>query len=229
MRADLSAGEMAVVKALYDDEGWPTSTSALADPAHLVYYFGVFRDDKDRKLLGVRKATQFKGAFKGRYVSIIDDTLRMVADKVFKLDSEFDFLVSAQHVYILHPTAFEHIARVEAYAAERAKEKTLALGRVVTFVDFEALADYVEKHKRAARLVAALSVRGDLGTVTKTMFKRAASQTGVVLRRAGDKIVPAKGSELGCLEILDHRRYTTALRPGPKLAFVASSRRPISH
>ena len=61
------------------------------------------------------------------------------------------------------------------------------------------------------------------------MFTRAAAETGVFLERAGRKLSPAKGSELGCLELLDHRRYTTALRPGQKPAFVASSRRPVGH
>lgn len=198
------------------------------DPARLVYYFGVFRDDRNRKLLGVRKATQFKGAFKGRFVSVIDDTLRMVADKVFKLDNEFDFLITARHVYVLHPAAFEHIAEIESYAAERAKEKTLALGETVTFLDFTALAEYVEKHRRAARLVAALNGRDDLGTIKKAMFIKAAAETGVVLERSHRKLTPAKGSELGCLELLDHRRYTTALRPGSRPAFIAGSRRPVS-
>jgi hypothetical protein len=172
----------------------------------------------------VRKATQFKGAFKGRFVSVIDDTLRVVADKVFKLDNEFDFLISVQHVYVLHPAAFEHIAEIESYAAERAKEKALVLGEIVTFLDFTGLAQYVEGHRRAARLAAALSSRNDLGTITKAMFTKAAAETGVVLERSGRKLTPAKGSELGCLELLDHRRYTTA---GQKPAFIAGSRRPV--
>lgn len=227
LRAALVAEEMTAIRALHTEEGWPVNAGALADPARLVYYFGVFRDDRGRKLLGVRKATQFKGAFKGRFVSVIDDTLRMVADKVFKLDNEFDFLIAARHVYVLHPAAFEHIAEIESYAAERAKEKTLALGETVTFLDFTTLAEYVEKHRRAARLVAALNGRDDLGTIKKAMFIKAAEETGVVLERSNRKLTPAKGSELGCLELLDHRRYTTALRPGSRPAFIASSRRPV--
>lgn len=227
LRAALAAEEMAAVRALHTEEGWPTNVGALANPARLAYYFGVFRDDRNRKLLGVRKATQFKGAFRGRFVSVIDDTLRMVTDKVFKLDNEFDFLISAQHVYVLHPAAFEHIAEIESYAADRAKEKALALGETVTFLDFTGLAKYVEVHRRAARLVAALSGRNDLGTITKAMFTKAAAETDVILERSGRKLAPARGSEVGCLELLDHRRYTTALRPGQEPAFIASSRRPV--
>jgi hypothetical protein len=128
LRAALDAEEMAVIRALYAEEGWDMNSTALADPARLVYYFGVFRDDQDRKLLGVRQATQFKGAFKGRFLSVIDDTLRMVADRVFKLDNQFDFFITGSHIYVLHPTAFERIAELEAFVSAKAREMTVALG-----------------------------------------------------------------------------------------------------
>lgn len=227
LQADLAAAEMAAIRALYEEEGWGINAGALADPAKLVYYFGVFRDDQGRKLLAVRQATQFKDAFKGRFLSVIDDTLRMVADRVFKLDNQFDFLITAQHVYILHPTGFEKIAEIEAFASAKARESTLALGATVTFLDFTGLAEYVAKHKRAARLVAALNGRGDLHAIKRQMFCKAAKDTGVELEKAGRKMAPMKGSETGCLELLDHRRYTTTLKPGPKPAFIASSRRPV--
>ena len=227
LRAVLDTEEMAVIHALYADEGWDMNSTALADPTRLVYYFGVFRDDQDRKLLGVRQATQFKGAFKGRFLSVIDDTLRMVPDRVFKLDNQFDFLITAFHIYVLHPTAFERIAELEAFASAKAREMTVALGATVKFLDFTGLAGYVGKHKRAAKLVAALNARGDLSAIKRSMFCKAADETGVELEKAGRKMVPRKGSEIGCLELLDDRRYTTTLKPGTKPAFVASSRRQI--
>lgn len=225
LRAALASEEMGAIRALYEEEGWDLNARALADPAKLTYYFGVFRDGQRRKLLGVRQATQFKGAFAGRFLSVVDDTLRMVADRVFKLDKQFDFLVTAQHVYILHPTGFERIAEIEAFASQKAREMALALGETIRFLDFSGLAEYVAKHRRAARLVAALNGRGDLQSIKRSLFCKAAKETGVELGAAGRKIVPKKGSEIGCLELLDHRRYTTALRPGLKPAFVAASRR----
>jgi hypothetical protein len=175
----------------------------------------------------VRQATQFKGAFKGRFLSIIDDTLQMVSDRVFKLDNQFDFLITAQHVYILHPTGFERIAEIEEFASAKARQMALALGETVRFLDFTGLAEYVAKHKRAAKLVTALNGRSDLQRIKRAMFCKAAKETGVALEKAGRKMTPAKGSEIGCLELLDHRRYTTTLGLSPKPAFVASSRRPI--
>ena len=104
---------------------------------------------------------------------------------------------------------------------------TLRLGDTVKFLDFTGLAQVVAKYKRAARLVAALKARSDLGAIKRSMFSQAAEETGVKLEKVGRKLVPKAGDEIGCLELLDHRRYTTALKAGPKPAFVATSRRPI--
>ena len=218
---------MASIRALYDEEGWEVNAGALSDPAQLVYYFGVFRDDRKRKLLGVRQAAQFKGVFRSRFLSFVDDTLKMIPDSVFKLDHQFDFLITASHVYVLRPAGFERIAEVEVYASAKAREMTVALGETVKFLDFSTLAEYVGMHKRAARLVAALHARGDLHTVKRSMFCKAAEESSVVLQAAGRKMAPGKGSELACLELLDYRRYTIALAPGRKPVFVAGSRRPV--
>jgi len=160
-------------------------------------------------------------------VSVIDDTLKLIRDRVFKLDEQFDFLITGHHVYILHPAGFERIAEIEKFAAAKARTMTLSLGTKLKFIDCVILADYVANHRRAARLVAALYARGDLHAIKRALFVKAANETGLVLIENGRKLTPAKGSELGVLEMLDDRRYTTALKSGHKPAFVASSRRPV--
>jgi hypothetical protein len=227
LRADVAAAEMAAIRSLHSEEGWEINTRVLANPTKVAYYFGVFRDNQGRKLLGVRQATQFKGAFKGHFLSLVDDTLKMVPDHVFKLDNEFDFLITARHVYILHPAGFERVAEIEEYASARAREMTSELAETVRFLDFSRLSEYVGKHRRAARLVAALHARGDLNAIKRAMFCKSARETGVILEKVGRKLAPRKGSEIACLELLDDRRYITTLKSGPKPAFVASSRRPV--
>lgn len=223
----LDTPEMGSIHALYDEEGWAINLAALQNPGRISYYFAVFRDDQNRKLLGVRRATQFKGIVKSHLVSFLNDSLTMVDDRVFKLDHEFDFLITDRHVYILHPNGFESIAAIEAFASERAAEKTVALGEQVRFVDFSGLAGFVANHKRAARIVAALTARADMNRIRRRGFEDAARETGVGVERRGSKIRPLVGSELAFLELLDDRRYTTAIRQGGKAAFVAASRKPI--
>jgi hypothetical protein len=109
------------------------------------------------------------------------------------------------------------VRRQARFASVKAEEMTLRLGDTVKFLDFTGLAQVVAKHKRAPRLVAALKARSDLGAVYVFPGGR---RTGVKLEKVGRKLVPKAGDEIGCLELLDHRRYTTALKAGPKPAFV---------
>jgi len=227
LRADLASDEMATIRALYEEEGWVPNPAALREPADISHYSAVFRDGAQRKLVGVRRAAQFKGVVKsrGRLITLVDDTVTVVADQVFKLDKEFDFIVTRGHVYILNPTGFAGVADIEDLALAQARRKAMALGRRISFVDFSELSNFVAGHKRAARLVAALSARDDLNRVERAKVERAAAETEVRLEPAGRKLRPAAGSEIGFLELLDDRRYADSIRSGPKEAYVANSRR----
>lgn len=226
--ADLSAEEMMTVSDLYAEEGWDVNASALRQPQNIPYYFVVFRDARKRKILGVRRATQFKGIIKRRLIRLADDSLRMVGDNLFRLDNEFDFLITRRRAYISHPVGFERVAEIEDWVSAKAQEKAKELGSQVRFADFTSIAEFVAHHKRAARLVSALTSRGGLTLVKRSRFIAAAKETGVALVNVRQKIAPASGSEMGFLELLDDRRYATAIKTGPKEAYVASSRKPVT-
>jgi len=76
-------------------------------------------------------------------------------------------------------------------------------------------------------MVVALTSRGGLDNIKRSKFVIAARETNVALINIGRRIGPAAGSELAFLELLDDRRYATAIKTGPKEAFVASSRKPV--
>jgi hypothetical protein len=58
--ANLASDEMVTISDLYNEEGWPSNARALRNAEDIMYYFGVFRDHSRRKLIGVRRAAQFK-------------------------------------------------------------------------------------------------------------------------------------------------------------------------
>ncbi|MGD0192878.1 MAG: hypothetical protein ABSD74_19245 [Rhizomicrobium sp.] len=226
--ADLDSEAMAMPKLLFDEEGWESNPGALADPGNIPFYFAVYRDKKKRKLVGVKRATRFKGVLKSPLVQLFDDSLRMVGDNVFRLDHEFDFLISSERVYILHPLGFDFVAEVEELIAAEAHDKALALGGQVKFADFGRIAEFVKRKKRAARIVASLSARDDLAQIKKSKFIGAAGENGVDLEQVGQKFGPAEGFEFGFLELLDSRRYTTNIKVGAKEKFLANSRKRIA-
>ena len=218
---------MVAARSLYEEDGWPTGANALSDPTQVVYYFGAFRDNQGRKLIGVKRAAQFKGTVKKRLVSLLDDTPRMVSNKTFRLEDDFDFLITCGHVFILRPDGFERVGEIEAMASAKAKTMASNLSNSIKFLDFAGLANFVATHKRGARLVVALSHRTDLGSISRAKFCKAAKESDVKLQTVGRKLAPIAGHEIGCLQLLDDRRYTTALVKGKTRAFVANSRRPV--
>ena len=103
---------------------------------------------------------------------------------------------------------------------------TLRLGDTVKFLDFTGLAQFVAKHKRAARLVAAPESKKRFGAIKRSMFSQAAEKPASNLKRSAESSFPKPGmgsAAWSCLTI----GATTALKAGPKPAFVATSRRPI--
>ncbi len=228
LRADLNSDEMAVARELFDEEGWHTDANMLSEPKAIAYYFAVYRDPQNRKIVGVRRAAQFKGVVSARLLRLFDNSLQMLDDQVFKLDLDFDYLITSAHVYILHPAGFEATVGIQALVSERASENAEALGESIKFANFERIAEFVKTKRRAARLVAALSARDDLDRIKRSKFIATAAETGVVLEKKGSKIGPAPGSELGFLELLDRRRYTVEIMVGAKEAFLASSRKRIT-
>lgn len=215
---------------LFRTTNLPTSHTALSDPAAIEFYFARLRDRQGRRLIAIKRAAQFKGMLKakGRLIRWLDDTMQVVEDDVFKLDSDFDYLVTDDELYILRPSAFEFTVDLDATILAQAKENAESLHASVGFIDFAGIAAYVGTHKRAARLVAALKRRDDLSDTDQRLLKQACKHTGVTLERRHGRIFPAAGHEYEFLMLLDRRRYALTLIPDAPETYEAASRRQVS-
>lgn len=223
----LQTDYLAKLRAIYETDRFETNADALSETSQLAFYFAIFTDDEDRRLLGVRRASQFKGTVRARnrLVSIIDDTLTLIDRDVFKLDQDFDYLVSETDVLILRPSGFEYTADVESAMTDHAAEILGDLHATLRFVDFSALKDFVESHKRAARLVASLHARADLNQTSRKLLKEGCRANQIDIKTTSGRISPEKGNELAFLEFLDRRRYPCELIAGEPEYYVAASRR----
>lgn len=215
--------------ALFRATNLPTSQTALQDPTAIEFYFARIRDQQGRQLIAIKRAGQFKGMLKakGKLIRWLDDTMQVVGDDVFKLDPDFDYLVTEDEIYILRPSAFEFTVDLDATILAKAKENAASLHATVTFIDFAGIAEYVGGHKRAARLVAALKTRNDLSATDQRLLKQACKHTGVTLERRNGRIFPAAGHELEFLMLLDRRRYALTLIPDTLETYEAASRRQV--
>lgn len=214
------------LRVLHEAQNLPIDSNALAQPSDVFCYFARFTDKKGRRLTALRKAAQFKGILKskGRLVRWVDDTLKIVQDDVFKLDSDFDLLIDAKNVHILRPSGFEFAGKLQQAILDAVPENIKAIQNDLPFVRFDGIERYAAKHPRAARYLASIKGQAETKNINKAALKKLCKRTGVEVSESNGKIAIAAGHEMGFLEVLDRRRYELELVNGQPERFKASSR-----
>jgi hypothetical protein len=205
----------------------PTDSTALSNPNKIYCYFARMTDRQDRRLSAIRRASQFKGALKSRFVRIATDALKLVEDKVFKLDNDFDILIDAKNVHILRPSSFEFVAKLQAAILAAVPINIKSVQRHLKFVDFSGIEQFAMKHPRAARYLASIRSQADIKNIDKNAFKKLCKETGVVVQNSNKKMTVDDSNVMGFLEVLDRRRYHLELVKGSAERFKAASRKKI--
>lgn len=200
--------------------------SALKEPGDVFCYFARFTDKKKCRLTALRRATQFKGVLKSknRLIRMLDDTLKIIEDTVFRLDNDFDLLVDSANVHILRPSGFEFAGKLQHAILDAVPENIKAIRKDLTFVDFDGIEAYAAKHPRAARYLASIRGQAETKNIDKRLLKKTCKQTGVEVSESKGKVSVSAGHEMGFLEVLDRRRYELELVKGEPERFKAASR-----
>ena len=222
--------EMAIsMRQLHQAKNLPINAAALTAPAKVFCYFARLTDDNKRQLTALRRATQFKGIIKnkGRLIRMLDDTLQVVEDTIFKLDSDFDLLVDACNVHILHPSGFEFAGKLQQAILGAVTANVIAIRKELPFIEFDAIERYAAKHPRAARYLASIRGQEEMKNIDKRALKKLCKNTGVEVSETNGKVVIPPGHEIGFLEVLDRRRYKLELVKGKPEKFRAASRKAI--
>ena len=231
--ASLKSEEFKKLKRLYDNATNIITVSSNIlekESNNIIYYFAKFTDNYDRKIIGVRRASQFKGFLSGqnRLIRWLDDSLKTIDFNIFRLDRVFDFILTLDNMYILNPASLEFIADLSSVVSEKARERALSLSNILNFLSFDSMADFASHNKRAARLLAAISIRNDINEIKKDKLIEAANINKIELENInGDKIKPKIGNEIALLELLDNRRYIVSLTDDVPCTFRANSRKQI--
>ncbi len=218
----------AVIKTLHEAANLPTNSRALNNPLNIFCYFARFTDNKHRRLTALRRATQFKGVLKSRLIQFVSDSLKLIEDRVFKLDSDFDLLSDSKNVYILRPSGFEYTGQLQQAILNAVPQNIKAIQRDLPFVELAPIEEYAKKHPRAARYLASIRSQELTKNVDKSLLKALCEQTGVGVIDSDGKLKVSEGHELAFLELLDRRRYELELVKGQPERFKAGSRRRIN-
>jgi len=219
----------ASVRKLHGSAQLDIEVNALADPADVFCYFARLTDSKNRRLTALRRATQFKGILKskGRLIRLLDDTLHIIEDTVFKLDNDFDLLVDSANIHILRPSAFEFAGKLQQAILDAVLENIEAIKKDIAFVQFDGIEAYAAKHPRAARYLASIRGQAETENINESALKKLCKSTGVEFTEAKGKIIVSADHEMGFLEVLDRRRYQLELVKGTAERYRAGSRQRI--
>lgn len=204
----LNNEHLSSLRELYNQNNIPIANIALGEIANsITYYFAIFRHRNGAKQIAIKRPSQFKGLLRKKLIHLIDDTLQVLPDNIFKLDNDFDFIIHENNIDILHPTGFNFIANIEDEILRSAADATRQLSVRIQFVNFNYLADFVGHSKTAAKLIASIKSRDDLERTSQEKLIEKCNRIGVVVREENGQLIPDEAHIVRFLEILDRRGY----------------------
>ena len=200
--------------------------NALNDTENLFCYFARFIDNQERRLTAIRRSTQFKGVVKERprLIRLVDDTMELIEDTVFKLDMDFDLIIDNQNVLILRPKGFESIGELKEALLAAVPQNIQSIQQELNFVNLSTIQEYAMKHPRAAKYLVSIRSQGEMKNVDKEQLKDLCDKTGVKIDETEGMMTVDEKDIMGFLEVLDRRRYEVELVSGSPESYKASSR-----
>lgn len=221
----LATAYMADLAAVVGLQNLPSNTNALESIDELKYYYAIFSDGQNRNLWAFRRAGTFKGVAKSKLAFIRNGLLTMVEGNIFRLDTDFDYLVDQQTIYVLRHSGFEFTTNVHAQMLRAAASNATAVVGIVSYLDLGSTSAYAQKHPRAARLLAAVRARPDLHLLDRRLLEGACQDFGIQLvQNDNGTMGPAAGHEYDFLMMIDRRAYTATLIPQQAERYEAASR-----
>lgn len=209
---------------LHTANNLPTDGHALGNPSEVFCYFARFTDGQHRRLTALRRATQFKGVLKSRLIRLVSDALKLVEDKIFKLDIDFDLLIDGHNLHILRPSGFEFVGELQQAVLAAVPKNIEAIKQDLKFVDFATIAEYAGQHPRAARCLASIRVQEETKQIDKGLLKKHCKRMGIEVKESKSKLVVDGDDVMRFLEVLDRRQFELELVKGKPERFKAGSR-----
>jgi hypothetical protein len=214
---------------LLTETGIDETSNAISDLKNISYYYVIAVDSANRKMLGVRRASQFKGVLQSKLLhwARVDNSLKLVDVETFRLDSDFDYVAFDEMLWALRPTGLEFTANLTEAVKAAAPTAAAEVMTRVSFLNLESLGTYAAKHPRAARYLAAVRARDDLEEISEPLLTAYCQDSDIDFTVENGKMIPAKGQEILFLEVLDRRIFTAELIPDKKERYEAPNRRDV--
>ncbi len=196
---------------LHSAKNMQTNAASLNDAAHIYCYFAKITDMSGKHITAIRRATKFKGIIKNRLIKLVTDSLKLVEDKVFKLDQDFDLIIDDDKIHILRPAAFEFMCGLQETIMLESSKNIAEIEKDIGFIDFSSIKEFASKHARAARYLASIKKFGESKDISKSKLIKLCKTTGVKLKEKNGKITVDEDNIIPFLEVLERRRYEVEL------------------
>jgi hypothetical protein len=206
----------------------PLDNKVLNNVDDVFCYFAKLQDSQGKILTAVRRATQFKGILSYRLIELSSDALKLVTQKVFKLDNDFDLLIDSKNIHILRPAAFEFTGQLKSAILSAVSDNIGVLKSDIKFIDFSNIESYAGSHPRAARYLASIKSSHNNKKINKTKLKKLCSKTKVSFSERNGKLTIDENNVMDFLEVLDRRRYELDIVDGQAELYKAPSRKRIN-
>jgi hypothetical protein len=221
-------GEYAGILAdLHRSQMLPILANALSEPENIVCYFARLSGGDGKRLTCVRRATQFKGILKSRLIQVVTDALKIVEERTFKLDNDYDLLIDDENIHILRASGFVVLSGIEGVVMAAVPHNIARLQEHLPFVDFASISTFAATHSRAAKVLATICSEGEANDVSKERLIAACNECGAEVQIVVDQVRPQAGHELSFLYVLDRRLFRVQLVEGRIERYQAGSRRPV--
>ena len=196
------------------------------DLGNITYYFAIFSHRNRTKTIGVKRPAQFKGLLQKKVLiyRIINDSLEVVPDDLFKLDNDFDFFINQNILDILHPNGFLYISKIDQQTLAAAALATNALSQRIHFINFAHMAPLVETNKTAARLISSIKGRLDLEHTSEQLLLAKCRLHNININQVNGLLAPDDAQLVPFLQILDRRIYDYELIDNQPEHYLAASR-----
>lgn len=183
-----------------------SEAGTLDDMESVFCYFARLRDGSGNRVTGIRRAAQFKGMLKKKTFTF-SGSLRIIETPVFQLNNDFDVVVDAERIHIIHPKSFKILGEIEEALIQAISENLQLIGSSAPYVDWERVGHYAADHPRAAALLASIRSEGYAENLNPAKLVGLCERNGVRVTFSADRIEVEEDNVLGFLEVLDRRRY----------------------
>ena len=210
----------------YRPDGFRIDSKVIRKPTEIYCYIAQFTDEQDRRLIAIRKSTQFTSVYRQKFI-FLSDALHLVKRDVFKLDADFDLLVDSETVHIWRPKSFEYLGDLQETIFRAVPSNIEVISKDLPFVEFENIEDYASSHARAARYLASIKSH-ELSGIERQALEKYCEETNVEFECVNGKLLVTEKFIPDFLRVLDRRRYGVPFVPGAPEIYNASGRK-ISH